>query len=70
MSGLPSNEGSLMGSFAPQAYDSKDVNGPLLLADIPIRRTGGPLSAARKVGAELSKKIHELYTNKNPDFIL
>lgn len=52
------------------AYDSHDVNGPLLLADIPIRRAAGSLSAARKIGAEISKKIHALYTNTNSNYVI
>lgn len=53
-----------------QAYRSNDINGPLLLAEIPIRRSGGPLTSSRKIGAELSRKIHSFYTNPNPDFVL
>lgn len=54
-----------------QAYQSNNANGPLLLADIPIRRAGGPLSSStRKIGAELSRKIHSFYTQSVPDFVL
>lgn len=53
-----------------RAYDSKDINGSLLLADIPIRRSAGVLTAVRKVGAELSKKVHTFYTNTDPDCVL
>lgn len=54
-----------------QAYRSNNENGALLLADIPIRRAGGPLSnASRKIGAELSRKIHSFYTVSVPDFVL
>ncbi|GAB0091017.1 hypothetical protein DMENIID0001_058090 [Sergentomyia squamirostris] len=41
-----------------------------LLTDIPVRRSGGPLAAHRKVGQELSRKIFKLYTTENPDEIL
>lgn len=52
------------------ALDSGDVNGPLLLSNIPIRRAGGSLSAARKIGAETSKKVCALYTITNPDYVI
>uniref|UniRef100_A0A1B0C8C0 ERCC4 domain-containing protein n=1 Tax=Lutzomyia longipalpis TaxID=7200 RepID=A0A1B0C8C0_LUTLO len=41
-----------------------------LLTNIPVRRSGGPLATQRKVGQELSKKIHKLYTTENPEEIL
>ncbi|XP_055697731.1 crossover junction endonuclease EME1 [Phlebotomus papatasi] len=41
-----------------------------LLADIPVRRSGGPLAAQRKVGQELSKKIFTMYTTENPDDVV
>ncbi|XP_059611932.1 crossover junction endonuclease EME1 [Phlebotomus argentipes] len=41
-----------------------------LLANIPVRRSGGPLAAQRKVGQELSRKICTLYTTENPDTVL
>lgn len=56
--------------FSSKAYQSTDTNGPLLLADIPIRRAGGVQTAARKIGAEISQKIHSFYTNTNADFVL
>lgn len=57
-------------TISQQAYESSDTNGPLLLSEIPIRRAAGVLSASRKIGTELSKKIHALYTNSNPNYIL
>lgn len=56
--------------FFEQAYESSDTNGPLLLSEIPIRRAAGVLSATRKIGVEMSKKVHALYTNSNPNYIL
>lgn len=54
-----------------QAYQSKNANGPLLLADIPIKRAGGPLTtSSRRIGAELSRRIHSFYTQSVPEFIL
>lgn len=53
-----------------QAYESNNANGPLLLAEIPIRRAGGPLTSSRKIGAELSRRIHSFYTNSFPDCVL
>lgn len=51
-----------------EAY-RKSNNPAKLLADVPIIRTG-PLSKTRKIGPELSRKIHTLMTSKNPDDIL
>lgn len=56
--------------FFEQAYESSDTNGQLLLSEIPIRRAAGVLSATRKIGVEMSKKVHALYTNSNPNYIL
>lgn len=53
-----------------KTYESRDINGALLLADIPIRRSAGALTAVRKVGAELSKKIHTFYTSTDAECIL
>lgn len=42
-----------------------------LLSAIPVRRTAGAaLSTARKIGPELSGRIHQLYTSDDPDQIL
>ncbi|EZA55411.1 hypothetical protein DMN91_002218 [Ooceraea biroi] len=41
-----------------------------LLKDIPIRRAAGPLTAVRKVGPELSKKIYTMFTSQNGDTLL
>lgn len=56
-------------SYALQAYDNSS-NGPDLLANIPVRRAGGPLTSVRKIGPELSRKLHALYTNIDPNYIL
>lgn len=51
-----------------EAY--KTSNNPAkLLSDIPIVRTG-PLAKHRKIGPELSRKIHTLLTSRNPEDIL
>ncbi|XP_058467391.1 crossover junction endonuclease EME1 [Malaya genurostris] len=43
------------------------TDGPNLLADIPIRRAGGPItSSIRRIGPELSKKIYLLYSSIDP----
>lgn len=52
-----------------QAYEN-NPNGPDLLANVPVRRAGGPLTSVRKIGPELSKKLHALYTKTDPNFIL
>lgn len=41
-----------------------------LLKDIPIRRAAGPLTAVRKVGPELSKKIYLMFTSEDGENIL
>jgi len=55
-----------------QAYeklkDAKEAS--LLLQDIPVRRHAGPLSTSRRVGPELSKKIHNYLTSKDGRNIL
>lgn len=48
----------------------KASNAPaLMLADIPIIRTG-PISKARRIGPELSRKIYTLMMSKSPEDIL
>ncbi|KAL3280354.1 hypothetical protein HHI36_017843 [Cryptolaemus montrouzieri] len=44
--------------------------GEKLLQDIPIRRNAGVISAARKIGPELSKKLYYLFTSIDPDRLL
>ncbi|XP_045623199.1 crossover junction endonuclease EME1 isoform X2 [Procambarus clarkii] len=39
----------------------------LLLADIPVRRGAGPLASTRRIGPELSKKIHLFFTTTDPE---
>lgn len=41
-----------------------------LLKDIPIRRAVGPLTAVRKIGPELSKKMYVMFTSQNGDALL
>ncbi|EFN82754.1 crossover junction endonuclease EME1 [Harpegnathos saltator] len=41
-----------------------------LLKDIPIRRAAGPLTAVRKVGPELSKKMYVMFTSQDGDALL
>lgn len=42
----------------------------MLLADIPIRRGAGILASTRRIGPELSKKLHVFFTAKDPDLSL
>lgn len=43
------------------------ADGPNLLAEIPIRRAGGPItSSIRRIGPELSKKIYKVYSSVDP----
>lgn len=51
-----------------EAYKTSS-NPVAMLADIPIIRTG-PLSKARRIGPELSRKIFTLLMSKNPEDVL
>ncbi|KAG7190136.1 hypothetical protein KM043_006268 [Ampulex compressa] len=51
----------LLETYMNSSYDK----GMSLLKDIPIRRAAGPLTAIRRVGPELSKKIYRMFTSKN-----
>lgn len=46
------------------------AEGSNLLKDLPIRRAVGPLTAIRRVGPELSKKIHVMFTSEDGDVLL
>uniref|UniRef100_A0A182JEW6 ERCC4 domain-containing protein n=1 Tax=Anopheles atroparvus TaxID=41427 RepID=A0A182JEW6_ANOAO len=49
-----------------QAFRNADQDGPNLLANISIRRAGGPVTTSnRRIGPELSKKIYLLYNSLN-----
>lgn len=41
-----------------------------MLSNIPVRRAGGPLTSVRRIGPELSKKVHKFYTCDDPDYVL
>lgn len=44
------------------------ADGPNLLADIPIRRAGGPVTTSiRRIGPEMSKKIYLLCSSLDPN---
>uniref|UniRef100_A0A336M418 CSON011783 protein n=1 Tax=Culicoides sonorensis TaxID=179676 RepID=A0A336M418_CULSO len=47
---------------ALEKSDSKET----LLADLSIRRAGGPLTTNRRIGNELSRKICNLFMNEDP----
>lgn len=65
---------AIMGAYAMprvllDAYDAG--GGGDVLSAIPVRRTAGTvLSTARKIGPELSARIHTLYTSDDPDKVL
>ncbi|XP_063220742.1 crossover junction endonuclease EME1 [Bacillus rossius redtenbacheri] len=42
----------------------------LLLQDLPIRRALGPLTSTRRVGPELSRKVHRFFTAGDADSLL
>ncbi|KAK2584392.1 hypothetical protein KPH14_006776 [Odynerus spinipes] len=46
------------------------TEGSKLLENLPIRRAAGPLTAIRRVGPELSKRIHVMYTSEDGDVLL
>lgn len=46
----------------------KDSDNPEeLLADLQVRRAGGPMATSRRIGPELSRKVCNLFMNENPD---
>lgn len=45
------------------AYSKNPLDGPSLLAEIPVRRRAGPLTSVRKIGLEMSKKIYILFSS-------
>ncbi|KAI4490648.1 hypothetical protein M0804_003592 [Polistes exclamans] len=54
-----------------EAYKNcTSAEGSKLLKDLPIRRAAGPLTTARRVGPELSKKVHIMFTCENGDVLL
>lgn len=53
-----------------KAYDQAGSSGGMLLADIQVRRGAGVLSSVRRIGPELSQKIHKFLTSTNPDELI
>ncbi|XP_034950019.1 crossover junction endonuclease EME1 [Chelonus insularis] len=54
-----------------RAYENcSEMEGELLLKDIMIKRAAGPLTTARKLGPELSRKIYIMFTSTNGDRLL
>lgn len=43
------------------AYSNNPLDGPSLLAELPVRRRAGPLTSVKKIGLEMSKKIYTLF---------
>lgn len=60
---------SISAYFPRQEYETT-TDGANLLANIPVRRAGGPLTSVRKIGPEMSRRIHALYTNDDPEFVI
>lgn len=54
-----------------QAYDkcASSNEAELLLQDIQIRRAAGPLSSARRIGPELSKKVYKFFSATDPELL-
>ncbi|KAG1688589.1 Crossover junction endonuclease EME1 [Nymphon striatum] len=55
-----------------RAYHKSDSvkDAQLLMENIMIRRQAGPLSTSRRVGPELSKKVHAFFTSKDGEKLL
>lgn len=51
-----------------KAYEQ--TGNPLLLADIQVRRGAGVLSSVRRIGPELSQKIHKFLTLASPNELI
>lgn len=58
-----------MPSLLMTALEESD-NPKELLADLPIRRAGGPLTSMRRIGPELSRKVWNLLMNLDPDAVI
>lgn len=52
------------------AYNDSHRDGPNLLAHIPIRRHGGVLQTARKIGPEMSRKMYEYFSSMDPQKLI
>ena len=44
--------------------------GPDLLKDMEVRRTDNVLGGSRKIGPDISRKLHTLLTSLDPDAVL
>jgi len=49
-----------------RAYQQRErCQADLLLAEIPVRRGEGVLARERRIGPEMSKRLHRLFTSEN-----
>lgn len=55
-----------MPSLLIKALGQSD-NSQELLADLQVRRAGGPMTTSRRIGPELSRKVCNLFMNQNPE---
>jgi hypothetical protein len=53
-----------------EAYEVAGDDGPNLLADLPVRRSGGPLATNKRIGNEISRRVYNLFMSLNPNDIL
>lgn len=59
---------SLLASQYTSCRDDKEAE--LLLAEMEVRRTDNVLGGSRKVGPEISRRVHQLLTCRDPDTVL
>lgn len=46
------------------------AGGPDLLKDMEVRRNDNVLGGSRKIGPDISRKLHTLLTSRDPDTVL
>ena len=56
--------------LAGQYKDKEAKEAELLLAEMEVRRTDNVLGGSRKVGPEISRRVHQLLTCRDPDTVL
>jgi hypothetical protein len=53
-----------------EAYEEAGNDGPQLLADLPVRRSGGPLATNKRIGNEISRRVYNLMMSESSNDVL
>jgi crossover junction endonuclease EME1 len=53
-----------------EAYETAGSGGTQLLADLPVRRSGGPLATNKRIGNEISRRVYNLMMSERLDDVL